>query len=51
MGYVVPLLFFNKDGYRIKYPKKVDMPLKNPTKIKPFDWLIDWLVLIACQTV
>ena len=32
MGLVVSLLFFNKDGFGIKWPSKVDMPLKKETK-------------------
>ena len=27
MGYIVPLLFFYKDGLGIKFPAKVDLPL------------------------
>ena len=32
MGYLVPQLFFYKEGFGIKYPRKVDMPLNKQTK-------------------
>ena len=32
MGYRVSLLFFNKGGFGIKLPKKVDLPLEIKTK-------------------
>ena len=31
MGWIVPLLFFYKDGFGIKLPSKVDMPLNKET--------------------
>ena len=33
MGYIVPLLFFNKDAFAIKYFLKVDMPLNKDKKL------------------
>ena len=32
IGWIVPLLFFYKDGFGIKSPIKVDMPLNKETK-------------------
>ena len=31
MGQIVPLLFFSRDGFNIKSPTKVDMPLNKET--------------------
>ena len=36
MGWIVPQKFFYKDFFAIKYPMKIDMPLKKkPKQIKP----------------
>ena len=32
MGWIIPLLFFYENGFGIKYPTKVDMPLNKETK-------------------
>ena len=32
--YIVPLLFFYENGFGIKWPTKVDMPLNKETKPK-----------------
>ena len=32
LDYILPLLFFYEDGFGIKKPMKVDMPLTNQTK-------------------
>ena len=34
MSWIVPLLVFYKDGFDIKYPTKVDMPLNKEIKPK-----------------
>ena len=34
IGQILSLLFFYKDGFGIKYPIKVDMPLNKETKSK-----------------
>ena len=33
IGYLASLQFFSKDGFGIKYPSKVDMPLNKETKL------------------
>ena len=32
LSYIVPLIFFYKDDFGIKYPAKDDMPLHKETK-------------------
>ena len=32
MSQIVSMLFFNMDGFGIKYPMKIDMPLNKETK-------------------
>ena len=40
IGWIVPLLFFNKDSFGIKYPTNVDMLLNNKTKRSHSGWCL-----------
>ena len=39
MGEIVPLLFFLENGFGIKLPTKVDVPLNKETKPNLISWI------------